>query len=95
MTQWIVQTGSTVAVAISGAIAGGMLALLLRKFLHGSVPMASSLLLGFGLSMLLFMLPIMIIGGVYAGKLASLWNLFSLEAGIIFVLVAWVPNLKR
>ena len=95
MTQWIVQTGIIVAVAISGATAGGILALLLRKLLHGSLSIAFSLLIGVGLSVLLFVLPIVVYKENYTGKFESLWQLFSLEMGIIFVLIAWVPNLKR
>ena len=88
MTQWAVQAGSVVGVAIAGAIAGGIIALLLKKWLHRSIPIALSLLLGVSLAMLLFILPILIWRGNYAGKLESLWNLFALEAGVIFGLVA-------
>ncbi len=94
MTRWIVEIGRIVAVAILGAIAGGVLALLLRKLLHRSASMALSLLLGFGLTMLLFISSTIAFGGNHAGKLASLFDLFSMETGIMFILIAWLPDLK-
>ncbi len=94
MTQWIVKIGCVLVAAISGAIAGGVLALLLRKLLHRSASMGLSLLLGFGLTMLLFISSTIAFGGNHAGKLASLFDLFSMETGIMFILIAWLPDLK-
>ncbi len=95
MTQWIVKIGYIVVVAISGAITGGVLALLLRKLLHRSASMGLSLLLGFGLIMLLSILSTLAFGENDANELASLFSLFSMTTGGMFIYIAWLPKLKR
>ncbi len=94
MSQWMVQAGIVIVVAASGAILGGICALLVRKWLHRGLPFVLSVTLGIGLTMLLSVFSTIAFGGNRAGKLASLFDLFSMETGSMFIIIAWLPRLK-